>query len=108
MNSCTRHCWRGCVKLVSRTGRCSYRFHQDAPHRADGREVAVVCPEVCREAWSAISSSTPVGGSVASLDTPARLAHAIGRRTKALLFFAFAFAVMADPVSSVAYAIEAP
>lgn len=30
------------------------------------------------------------------------------RRTRALLFFAFAFAVMADPVSSVAYAIEAP
>jgi hypothetical protein len=29
------------------------------------------------------------------------------RRTKAILFFAFAFAVMADPVSSVAYAIEA-
>ena len=28
-------------------------------------------------------------------------------RAKALLFFAFAFAVMADPVSSVAYAIEA-
>jgi hypothetical protein len=32
----------------------------------------------------------------------------VARRTKALLFFAFAFAVMADPVSSVAYAIEAP
>ena len=31
----------------------------------------------------------------------------LGRRAKALLFFAFAFAVMADPVSSVAYAIEA-
>jgi hypothetical protein len=29
------------------------------------------------------------------------------RRRKAVLFFAFAFAVMADPVSSVAYAIEA-
>ncbi len=29
------------------------------------------------------------------------------RRTKAVLFFAFAFAVMADPVSSVAYSIEA-
>jgi amino acid transporter len=29
------------------------------------------------------------------------------RRTRAVLFFAFAFAVMADPVSSVAYAIEA-
>jgi hypothetical protein len=29
------------------------------------------------------------------------------RRAKAILFFAFAFAVMADPVSSVAYAIEA-
>jgi hypothetical protein len=32
---------------------------------------------------------------------------ALTRRTKAVLFFAFAFAVMADPVSSVAYAIEA-
>ena len=31
----------------------------------------------------------------------------VTRRTKALLFFGFAFAVMADPVSSVAYAIEA-
>ena len=29
------------------------------------------------------------------------------RRFRAVLFFAFAFAVMADPVSSVAYAIEA-
>ena len=29
------------------------------------------------------------------------------KRAKAMLFFAFAFAVMADPVSSVAYAIEA-
>jgi amino acid transporter len=34
--------------------------------------------------------------------------RAVPRRlTRALLFFAFAFAVMADPVSSVAYAIEA-
>ena len=31
----------------------------------------------------------------------------MGRSAKALLFFGFAFAVMADPVSSVAYAIEA-
>jgi hypothetical protein len=31
----------------------------------------------------------------------------LARRGKAILFFAFAFAVMADPVSSVAYAIEA-
>lgn len=31
-----------------------------------------------------------------------------GGRARGLLFFAFAFAVMADPVSSVAYAIEAP
>ena len=29
------------------------------------------------------------------------------RRARGVLFFAFAFAVMADPVSSVAYAIEA-
>ena len=39
-------------------------------------------------------------GSAATRPTPLR-------RTKAVLFFAFAFAVMADPVSSVAYAIEA-
>lgn len=45
---------------------------------------------------------------MASLDTASQLTRALGRRTKALLFFAFAFAVMADPVSSVAYAIEAP
>jgi hypothetical protein len=32
---------------------------------------------------------------------------AAARRTKAVLFLAFAFAIMADPVSSVAYAIEA-
>jgi hypothetical protein len=38
---------------------------------------------------------------------PARLARAFRHPPKALLFFAFAFAVMADPVSSVAYAIEA-
>src|SRR5436190_2372736 len=44
---------------------------------------------------------------MASLDTAAQLTRSVGRRTKALLFFAFAFAVMADPVSSVAYAIEA-
>jgi hypothetical protein len=31
----------------------------------------------------------------------------LDRRARGLLFFAFAFAVMADPVSSVAYAIEA-
>src|SRR5436190_1678465 len=45
---------------------------------------------------------------MASLDTAAQLTRSVGRRTKALLFFGFAFAVMADPVSSVAYAIEAP
>jgi hypothetical protein len=44
---------------------------------------------------------------VASLDTVARPARPIRQRAKAALFFAFAFAVMADPVSSVAYAIEA-
>jgi hypothetical protein len=44
---------------------------------------------------------------VASAGTTARAPGALSRRTKALLFFAFAFAVMADPVSSVAYAIEA-
>jgi amino acid transporter len=45
---------------------------------------------------------------VASLHTPAHFARTLRRRAKAMLFFAFAFAVMADPVSSVAYAIEAP
>ena len=40
-------------------------------------------------------------------DTAGHAAGRVTRRTKALLFFAFAFAVMADPVSSVAYAIEA-
>jgi hypothetical protein len=44
---------------------------------------------------------------VASLDAPVPAARTLSRRTKGLLFFAFAFAVMADPVSSVAYAIEA-
>jgi len=38
---------------------------------------------------------------------PDRFARAFRHPPKALLFFAFAFAVMADPVSSVAYAIEA-
>jgi amino acid transporter len=46
---------------------------------------------VCREAWSAVTSST----------------QEVPVRSRAALFFAFAFAVMADPVSSVAYAIEA-
>jgi len=41
------------------------------------------------------------------LKQPARVGRAFRRPPKALLFFAFAFAVMADPVSSVAYAIEA-
>lgn len=45
---------------------------------------------------------------MASLDMVARTPRELGRRAKRLLFFAFAFAVMADPVSSVAYAIEAP
>lgn len=40
-------------------------------------------------------------------ETAGRAAGSLSRRTRALLFFAFAFAVMADPVSSVAYAIEA-
>jgi hypothetical protein len=41
-----------------------------------------------------------------ALGVPARV---VARKQRhALLFFAFAFAVMADPVSSVAYAIEAP
>src|SRR5947209_10921253 len=48
------------------------------------------------------------GIQMASLDTVVAPVRAVGRRTKALLFFGFAFAVMADPVSSVAYAIEAP
>jgi hypothetical protein len=43
---------------------------------------------------------------MASLDAVAQPAS-LPRRAKAALFFAFAFAVMADPVSSVAYAIEA-
>ena len=43
---------------------------------------------------------------MASLDTALQPAP-FRRRAKRLLFFAFAFAVMADPVSSVAYAIEA-
>jgi hypothetical protein len=43
---------------------------------------------------------------VASLETLTATPRS-ARRAKALLFFAFAFAVMADPVSSVAYAIEA-
>jgi hypothetical protein len=38
---------------------------------------------------------------------PERLTRVFRQPPKALLFFAFAFAVMADPVSSVAYAIEA-
>ncbi len=45
---------------------------------------------------------------MASLDIAARSVGSLRRRARALLFFAFAFAVMADPVSSVAYAIEAP
>jgi hypothetical protein len=43
---------------------------------------------------------------VASVDAVAARPR-LGRRAKGVLFFAFAFAVMADPVSSVAYAIEA-
>ena len=46
----------------------------------------------------------PRPASAADLISPLR---ALRRPGKAMLFFAFAFAVMADPVSSVAYAIEA-
>jgi Amino acid permease len=49
----------------------------------------------------------PQEASLAQTAATARRHQAVGRRTRALLFFAFAFAVMADPVSSVAYAIEA-
>ena len=45
---------------------------------------------------------------MASPSTVAPRASGVGKRAKGFLFFAFAFAVMADPVSSVAYAIEAP
>ena len=44
---------------------------------------------------------------MASADSVLGGATRLPRRAKAVLFFAFAFAVMADPVSSVAYAIEA-
>ena len=43
---------------------------------------------------------------MATVDTVAARAPGAHRRFRAVLFFAFAFAVMADPVSSVAYAIE--
>ena len=43
---------------------------------------------------------------MASVDLAQRATRLPGR-TRGVLFFAFAFAVMADPVSSVAYAIEA-
>jgi Amino acid permease len=45
---------------------------------------------------------------VTSLDTPVRPVRTRRQTATSVLFFAFAFAVMADPVSSVAYAIEAP
>jgi hypothetical protein len=48
--------------------------------------------------------SAAPGAAAGSLTWHARLVRQPGR---AILFFAFAFAVMADPVSSVAYAIEA-
>ncbi len=44
---------------------------------------------------------------MAQLEVAASGPRTLGRRGRAFLFFAFAFAVMADPVSSVAYAIEA-
>jgi hypothetical protein len=50
------------------------------------------------------SPSQASAASAGSLTWPARIVRRPGR---AILFFAFAFAVMADPVSSVAYAIEA-
>jgi hypothetical protein len=45
---------------------------------------------------------------VTSIDTPVRPVRTRRQTATSVLFFAFAFAVMADPVSSVAYAIEAP
>lgn len=45
---------------------------------------------------------------MASIRTVPPAVRSVSVRARGWLFFAFAFAVMADPVSSVAYAIEAP
>ena len=63
---------------------------------------------MCREVWSAIVVYAETDR-MASPDThtSSPAATALVKGGKVALFFAFAFAVMADPVSSVAYAIEA-
>src|SRR5262249_25027480 len=53
------------------------------------------------------SSPAPYGDAVATGAQAHWVARIVRRPGRAMLFFAFAFAVMADPVSSVAYAIEA-
>jgi hypothetical protein len=50
---------------------------------------------------------TRCGRAGIALVIPDAVPQRAGRRERAALFFGFAFAVMADPVSSVAYAIEA-
>lgn len=71
------------------------------------------CAAVCREVWSAMSLSTGRKVHVHTTDEPpasfqpARNPIARHLRSAPVLLFAFAFAVMADPVSSVAYAAEA-
>src|SRR5205823_9710654 len=59
------------------------------------------------EAWSATHVVDPGGSPVVSAGSVLGRVSRVPQRAKAVLFFAFAFAVMADPVSSVAYAIEA-
>jgi hypothetical protein len=59
---------------------------------------------VCREAWSAESDACAL---TAVPETRALTLVARRRGFRAALFVGFAFAVMADPVSSVAYTIEA-
>lgn len=69
---------------------------------------------VCREVWSALfeASTRPEGPIQLMRATPHQHPARDGRlgallHSRPILLIAFAFAVMADPVSSVAYAIEA-
>jgi Amino acid permease len=54
-----------------------------------------------------LNADSRSGAPMASADSVAWPVRLLRRPGRAMLFFAFAFAVMADPVSSVAYAIEA-
>ena len=99
---------RGVAPLVRSSqglARGSSDSRKAVPRRLTSTAAATPC--VVRCAGKPGRRHPPVLLLNAASETPARIAVTRRRSGRAVLFFAFAFAVMADPVSSVAYTIEA-